>query len=87
MITFEEVMEIVRNDTKYPPDVTERILSALNQASMIPNTAARMCDEFCYFATISRSQSVLDRHCEECPMVKLVDAVSLTELVEGSADA
>lgn len=28
----------------------------------------KMCDDYCFFAVVSRNQDVLDKHCEECPM-------------------
>lgn len=28
----------------------------------------KMCNDYCFFAVVSRNQDVLDKHCEECPM-------------------
>lgn len=30
-----------------------------------------MCDDYCFYATVSHEQEILDQHCEECPLNKL----------------
>lgn len=32
----------------------------------------KMCDDFCFFRTITTDPEVLEKHCEECPMNNLV---------------
>lgn len=36
------------------------------------NAMDKMCDDFCYFRTTTTDPEVLEKHCEECPMNKLL---------------
>lgn len=30
-----------------------------------------MCDDYCFYATVSHDQEALDLHCEDCPLNRL----------------
>lgn len=30
-----------------------------------------ICDDYCFYATVSHSQESLDQHCEDCPLNRL----------------
>lgn len=47
-------------------------MNAVVDISEIENTAEQMCEYFCYFRVTYHDQEVLDLHCEECPMDKLL---------------
>ena len=28
----------------------------------------KMCDDYCFYATVSRDEEILHQHCDECPL-------------------
>lgn len=47
-------------------------MNAVVDINEVEKAAEEMCDHFCYFRTVMHDQDVLDLHCEECPMDKLL---------------
>ncbi len=40
-------------------------------AETLEEVKEAMCEDYCFYATITHQQEVLDQHCEECPLNKL----------------
>lgn len=34
-----------------------------------------MCDDYCFYETVSRDEETLAQHCEECPLTRLRKAM------------